>query len=89
MSGTKTGKVNYADDSFIVRLPEDLDEVILEKLENYYDELMDIELIDIDRDLTEQQLDSSDDIHAAGITTQLKDGSVVYASVSLGSIKLR
>ena len=38
--------------------------------------------MDIDRDLTEQQLYSTDDIHAAGITTQLKDGRYVYASVS-------
>lgn len=75
-SGTKP-KVDCADDGFIVRLPEDLDEVILEKLENDYDELM-----DIDRGLTEQQLDSTDDIHAASITIQLKDGRVVCASVT-------
>jgi len=54
-----------------------LDEVILEKLENDYDKLM-----DIDRDLTEQQEDSANDIHAAGITIQLKDGRVVCASVA-------
>ena len=77
LSGTKP-KVDCADDGFIVRLPEDLDEVTLEKLENYYDELM-----DMDRDLAEQQLqDSSENIHVAGITIQLKDGSYVYASVS-------
>ena len=69
--------VDCADGSFTVRLPEDLDEVILEKLEDYYDELL-----DIDRTLSEQQSDSSEDIHAAGITIQLKDGRNVYASVS-------
>ena len=69
--------INYADECFTVTIPEDLNEVILEKLEDDYDELM-----DIDRDLTEQQLDSTDDIHAAGITIQLKDGRYVYASVS-------
>jgi hypothetical protein len=42
--------VDCADDCFTVRLPEDLDEVILEKLEDYYDEL-----VDIDRTLSEQQ----------------------------------
>ncbi|MFV9615807.1 MAG: hypothetical protein ACNYZG_07620 [Gammaproteobacteria bacterium] len=68
--------INYADECFTVTIPEDLDEVILEKLEDDYDELM-----DIDRDLTEQQ-DSVDDIHAAGITIQLKDGRFVYASVT-------
>lgn len=69
--------INYADECFTVTIPEDLNEVILEKLEDDYDELM-----DIDRDLTEQQLDSTDDIHAAGITIQLKDGRVVCASVT-------
>ena len=62
---------------FTVRLPDDFGEVTLEKLENDYDKLM-----DIDRDLTEQQQDSANDIHAAGITIQLKDGRVVCASVT-------
>jgi hypothetical protein len=70
-------EIYYADECFTVRIPEDLDEVILEKLENDYDDLM-----DIDRDIIEQQLDSTGDIHAAGITVQLKDGRVVCASVA-------
>ena len=69
--------INCADECFTVTIPEDLNEVILEKLENDYDKLM-----DIDRDLTEQQQDSTEDIHAAGITIQLKDGRFVYASVT-------
>ena len=69
--------IDCADECFTVKLPEDLDEVILEKLENDYDKLM-----DIDRDLTEQQQDSTEDIHAAGITIQLKNGRFVYASVT-------
>jgi hypothetical protein len=69
--------VDCADGCFTVRLPEDSDEVILEKLEDYYDEL-----VDMDRALAEQQDDSTDNIHAAGITVQLKDGRTVYANVS-------
>ena len=69
--------IDCADECFTVRLPEDLDEVVLEKLENDYDKLL-----DIDRDLTEQQQDSTEDIHAAGITIQLKNGRYVYASVT-------
>ena len=69
--------IDYENECFTVRLPEDLDEVILEKLEDYYDELL-----DMDRDLAEQQQDPSENIHAAGITIQLKDGRNVYASVS-------
>ena len=69
--------IDCADDCFTVRLPEDLDEVILEKLEDYYDELM-----DIDRGLSEEKDDLSGNIHAAGIMIQLKDGRSVLASVS-------
>jgi len=72
-----TPAIDCADECFTVKLPEDLDEVILEKLENDYDKLM-----DIDRDLTEQQQDSTEDIHLAGITIQLKNGRFVYASVA-------
>ena len=75
-TGIKT-IVDCADGCFTVRLPEDSDEVILEKLEDYYDELL-----DMDRSLAEQQYDSEDNIHAAGITLQLKDGRNVYANVS-------
>ena len=65
------------DECFIVRLAEDSDDDALEKLEVLYDELM-----DMDRDLAEQQDDLSESINAAGITIQLKDGRNVYASVS-------
>jgi hypothetical protein len=51
--------------------------VTLQRLEDYYDELM-----DIDRLLAEERDDSPDNIHAAGVTICLKDGRNVYASVS-------
>jgi hypothetical protein len=68
---------DYQDGSFTVTLSEDSDEKLLEQLEDYYDELL-----DLDRSLAEQQQDdSSENIHAAGINIQLKDGRYVYASV--------
>lgn len=69
--------IENEDESYIVRLPEDIDDVILEKLEDYYDELL-----DMDRDLAEQEEGSADDIHAAGISVQLKNGRTVYAGIS-------
>lgn len=69
--------INCEDECFTVQVPEDADEVVLEKLEDYYDKLL-----DMDRDLAEEQQNSSSDIHTAGITLQLKDGRNVYASVS-------
>jgi predicted glycosyl hydrolase (DUF1957 family) len=70
-------EISCVETCFTVKLPEDLDEVVLEKLENYYDELM-----DMDRDLAEKEMDTAEDIHTAGITIQLKDGRNVYARVS-------
>jgi len=69
--------INFEDECYTAQLPEEADEEILEKLEDYYDELM-----DMDRNLAEEQEGSSNDVHTAGITIQLKDGRNVYASVS-------
>jgi len=69
--------IDCQDEHFTVRLAEDSDEDALEKLEDIYDELM-----DMDRALAEQQQDLSDNINAAGISIHLKDGRYVYASVS-------
>ncbi len=78
ISSEITPTIDCAEDSFTVRLAEDLDEDLLQKLEDYYDELM-----DMDRTLAEQQQEScTQDIHAAGINIQLKDGRYVYARVS-------
>lgn len=70
--------IDCEDEYFTVRIDEDSDESILEKLEVFYDELM-----DMDRSLAENaQADASENIHSAGITIQLKDGRNVYANVS-------
>lgn len=70
--------IDCQEEYFTVRLAEDSDEDILEKLDDFYDEL-----IDMDRELAEQQQDDlSESINTAGITIQLKDGRNVYASVS-------
>jgi len=70
--------VECQDECFTVRLSEDSDENALDKLEDFYDELM-----DMDRSLAEQQQeDQSENINTAGITIQLQDGRNVYASVS-------
>jgi hypothetical protein len=68
--------IDCEDEYFTARLLESSDETALEELENYYDELM-----DMDRSLSEKQEDSSEDIHVAAITIQLKDNRFVYASV--------
>jgi hypothetical protein len=70
--------VNDDDGSFIVLLPEDIEDELLESIEQAYDEL-----IDLDRDIEEQKLDdSTGNTHTAGITVRLQDGSTVYANIS-------
>jgi hypothetical protein len=70
--------VNDDDGSFIVTLPEDTNEELLESLEQLYDEL-----IDLDREIEEQKVDDSTGaIHTGGITVTLMDGSIVYANIS-------
>jgi hypothetical protein len=64
------------DACFTVTLSEDENEDKLELLEDYYDELF-----EMDRDLSEQESDDTNDLHSAGVTVQLKDGRYVYASV--------
>ena len=67
----------------MVRLPEEIKDDVLENLEDYYDELL-----DLDKEITEQKLaentpdSTSDTLHTAGITIQLKDGRNVYANVN-------
>lgn len=68
------------EECFTVRLPEEMDEDVIEKLEDYYDELMDLDQMLTEQALSEQT-DSSDTLHVAGITIQLKDGRNVYASI--------
>ena len=68
--------IDCEDEYFTATLSEDSDEVVLEELEDYYDELM-----DMDRNLSEKQQGPPENIHTAGITIQLKDSRFVYASV--------
>ena len=60
-----------------VMLPEELDEALAERIEDFYDEMM-----ELGRELYEQEGDQEEvGYHAAGITVQLADGSNVYAQV--------
>lgn len=65
---------------FKVFLPEDLDEVLMERIETQYDELM-----ELSREIYEQEGDQAEvGYHAAGITVQLAGGENVYAQVDPG-----
>ena len=68
--------LNREEESWIVQLPEDIDDKLVDLLEQRYDELM-----ELDQRLTEQHDNSDDALHSAGITIQLKNGDNVYARV--------
>ncbi|BAN68438.1 hypothetical protein [endosymbiont of unidentified scaly snail isolate Monju] len=60
-----------------VLLPEDIDDDLAERIENHYDEMM-----ELGRELYEQEGEDDEvGYHTAGITVQLRDGSNVYAQV--------
>lgn len=63
----------YDTDSLLVWVPEDLDDVLADEIEDRYDELMAWNL-----ELADQMDDGS---HAAGVVVNLRDGRSVYAQV--------
>lgn len=65
------------DGLFRVLLPEDMEDALAERIEDRYDEMM-----ELNRELHEQEAGAEElGFHAAGITVALKDGSNVYAQV--------
>jgi len=60
-----------------VLLPEDIDDDLAGRIEDHYDEMM-----ELGRELYEQEGEDDEvGYHTAGITVQLRDGSNVYAQV--------
>lgn len=65
------------DGLFKVLLPEDMDDALAERIEDHYDEMM-----ELSREIHEQESEGSDaGYHTAGITVQLEGGANVYAQV--------
>lgn len=62
-------------EGFLINIPDDLDEEISEKIEQYYDELM-----DMDEGLVEE--DPSDTIDQAGLAVSLITGESILVSVN-------
>jgi hypothetical protein len=66
-----------ADGTYEVRLPEEIDDVLSDEIEQRYDELM-----EMNQALFESELEQdADNYHAAGVVVNLKDGRAVYADV--------
>jgi hypothetical protein len=64
------------DQGFMVRLPEETDDALMDDIEAYYDEML-----DMNEALFIEQADPSEHQHAAGVSVNLSDGRVVQAMV--------
>lgn len=61
-------------DCWEARLPEDLEDALSEKIEERYDQLM-----ELNQQLFDQE--QGEDYHTAGVVVNLNDGKIVYAQV--------
>lgn len=61
---------------FMVRIPEDTDDALMEAIEAYYDEML-----DMNEALFIEQADETEHKHAAGVSLKLASGQTVQAVV--------
>lgn len=70
-------EVACEDETWEAQLPEDLDDALCERIENFYDEMM-----DLNQALFNEEEGAGSDYHTAGVVLNLQDGKTVYANVS-------
>ena len=70
-------EVNIDEDNYVIQVSENLDEVLLDDIDEKYDELMDMNQ-DI---INDEEKESHDGYNMAGIIVTLKDGSISYADI--------
>lgn len=64
------------DQGFMVRLPDDTDDSLMDDIEAFYDEML-----DMNEALFVAQADATEHVHAAGVSVNLNDGRSVQALV--------
>ena len=65
------------DDNYLIKIPEDLDDDLLDEVDEKYDALM-----DMNQQLVEdEEKENQQGHHMAGIVVTLKDGTISYADV--------
>ena len=65
------------DDNYEIKIPEDLDDNLLDEIDEKYEELMDMNQQIVD----EEEKENNQGYHMAGVVVTLKDGTVSYADV--------
>jgi len=67
------------DELYEVQLPEDLDEQLSDRIESFYDEML-----ELNQQLFDQEQAADADHHAAGVVVNLQNGQTIYANVNPG-----
>ena len=70
-------EVEIDEDNYVIKISEDLDEDLLDAVDDKYDEFMDMNQ-DI---INDEESETNDGYHSAGVIVTLKDGSISYADV--------
>ena len=65
------------DSNYVIKIPEDLDDDLLDEIEDIYDEFMDMN----EQIVNEEEKANPLNYHMAGITVTLKDGTVSHAEI--------
>ena len=65
------------DDNYEIKIPEDLDESLLDEIDEKYEELMDMNQQIVD----DEEKENNQGYHMAGVIVTLKDGTISYADV--------
>lgn len=76
LQGLEPG-TRLADELYEVQLPEDLDEQLSERIESFYDEML-----ELNQQLFDQEQAADAGYHAAGVVVNLQAGQTVYADVN-------
>lgn len=64
-------------DNYLIRIPEDLNDDLLDEVDEKYDSLMDMN----QQMVNDEEKETQQGRHMAGIVVTLKDGSISYADV--------
>ena len=72
-----SAETEIEEDNFLINIPEDLDDELLDEVDEKYDALMDMN----QQIVEDEERASQQGHHMAGVVVTLKDGSVSYADV--------
>jgi len=66
------------DGNYSIKIPEDLDDSLLDEIEDIFDEFMDMN----EQIVINEEREDNNSYHMAGVVVTLKDGSVSYADIN-------